>query len=278
MTPRIFCIPAMNAPIIAVIRRGPSEWSHLGKWDLDRRAYEPGGWIKANLYPQRCDLSPDGRWFCYFTLKASAKWKAGSTYIAISRLPWLTALAAWGTNGTWTRGLHFVTDNSVWHVDEPDEGSLAPCRGRFGIAVTPSATFAVERRRGWVEAPGSPPREHNDLWDLRRAGVLKMEKTRPGPGKITRLRVHGHFAAFRSGAPGRSKETCYEIVENGTVNPLEYAQWADWNADGQLLIATIDGKLQVRDYPGSAASIQSEIDLRSFAPNPSPPPGEAHEW
>ena len=68
MSPRIFCIPALKAPIIAVIRRGPSAWCHLGKWDVDRLAYEPGGWIKANLYPQRCDLSPDGRWFCYFTL------------------------------------------------------------------------------------------------------------------------------------------------------------------------------------------------------------------
>jgi hypothetical protein len=51
---------------VAVLRRGPS---HVGRWDLARGTYEPGAWIRANLYPQRCDLSPDGRWLCYFTLK-----------------------------------------------------------------------------------------------------------------------------------------------------------------------------------------------------------------
>ena len=75
MVPRIFCIPASRAPFVAVLRRGPSDWSHLGKWDVGRSVYEPGAWIRANLYPQNCDLSPDGRWFCYSTLKGSAKWK-----------------------------------------------------------------------------------------------------------------------------------------------------------------------------------------------------------
>lgn len=278
MSPRIFCIPALKAPIIAVIRRGPSTWSHLGKWDVDRCAYEPGAWIKANLYPQRCDLSPDGRWFCYFTLKTSATWQVGNTYIAFSRLPWLTALAAWGTCGTWTRGLHFVDDKRVWQIGEPDEGNVAPCRSRYGIAVTKPAAFAVERRRGWTEFPGSPQRARDDMWDLRRVGELKMVKPRPQTSTAVSLRVHGYFAAFRSGPPARTKELCYELIENGKLTPVKDAQWADWSADGRLLVATTDGKLQIRDYSGRATSVQSEMDLRSLTPNPSPPPNEAYQW
>jgi hypothetical protein len=91
-----------------VLGRGPSAWAHVGKWDVTRGRYTPGSWLRGTVYPQRCDLSPDGRWLCYFALKASARWKAGATYVAISRLPWLTALAAWGSCGTWTRGAHFV--------------------------------------------------------------------------------------------------------------------------------------------------------------------------
>src|SRR4029450_1417783 len=83
--PRIFGIPAARAPIVAVLRRGPSDWSHVGRWDVAAGVYEPGAWIRANLYPQRCDLSPDGRWLCYFTLKGGAHWAAGDTYVAISR-------------------------------------------------------------------------------------------------------------------------------------------------------------------------------------------------
>jgi hypothetical protein len=66
--------------------------------------------LHGTLYPQRCDLSPDGRYLCYFALKGDSTWELGATYIAISRLPWLTALVAWRTSGTWTRGAHFVTD------------------------------------------------------------------------------------------------------------------------------------------------------------------------
>src|SRR5262249_14848430 len=117
--PRIFGIPAARAPIVAVLRRGPTGWSHLGRWAVPRGGYEPGTSVRGNLSPQRCDLSPDGRWFCYFTLKGSARWEVGATYVAISRLPWLTALAAWTTCGTWTRGLHFVGDRKLWQAGPP---------------------------------------------------------------------------------------------------------------------------------------------------------------
>jgi hypothetical protein len=54
--------------------------------------------LHGTVYPQRCDLSPDGRYLCYFAFKGDSTWDLGATYIAISRLPWLTALAAWPTS------------------------------------------------------------------------------------------------------------------------------------------------------------------------------------
>ena len=96
MGPRIFGIVALQAPVVAVIRRGPTDWMHVSRWDLEAPAYEPGAWLRGTIYPQRCDLSPDGRWFAYFALKASAEWELGATYIVISRLPWVTALCRVG--------------------------------------------------------------------------------------------------------------------------------------------------------------------------------------
>ena len=81
--PRIFGIPATDAPVVAVIRRGPSDWCHVGRWDVEAMDFQPGSWLRGTIYPQRCDLSPDGRWLCYFTLKAGARWSAGATYIAL---------------------------------------------------------------------------------------------------------------------------------------------------------------------------------------------------
>ncbi|MGH8892147.1 MAG: hypothetical protein ACRDWY_02395 [Actinomycetes bacterium] len=70
--PRLFGIPAENAPVVAVLRRGPSDWWHVGVWATDRMAYEPGAWVHGTVYPQRCDLSPDGRWLCAGPAAASA--------------------------------------------------------------------------------------------------------------------------------------------------------------------------------------------------------------
>lgn len=276
--PRIFCIPALRAPIAAVIRRGPSAWFQLGRWDLLKTGYEAGGWLKASLYPQRCDLSPDGRWFCYVALKGSARWNVGRTFVAVSRLPWFTALAAWTTDGTWTRGVHFVEDTGVWQVGEPDEGNITACRGVFGVAVSTATTFAVERRRGWSEAPGAPAKSRDDMWDLRRAGQLRMERVRPGSAGEVRLRVHGEFAAFRSGSAGPAGQTSYELVRDASTTPLQDAQWADWHYDGRLLVATTDGRLQIREYSRGALPVAWEFDLRPFSPDPSPPPPDALRW
>ena len=196
MGPRIFCIPATASSTIAVIRRGPSAWTHLARWDPAAGVFEAGSWLRGKVFPQRCDLSPDGRWFVYLTLKGGARWNLGMTYVAISRLPWLTALAAWSTGGTWTRGVDFVDVARVWEAGQPDEGDPTPLRKRFGLALTRPATFAVERRLGWVEAATTPPRGPNDAWDERRGDRVTMEKPRP-TDPADRLLVNGRNAAFR---------------------------------------------------------------------------------
>jgi len=271
--PRLFGILAARAPIVAVLRRGPSNWSHAGRWDIARGVYEPGAWIRANLYPQRCDLSADGRWLSYFTLKGGARWNVGDTYVAISRLPWLTALAAWSTAGTWTRGLHFVDDRSVWEVGAPDAGDAAPCRARVGLALTRPATFAVERRRGWTETADTPPRTAADAWDEARGDRVILEK--PRPGGRARLRVRGNYAAFRAGRPGFF---AYEVMEEDAVTALEDVQWADWDADGRLLVATREGRLEIRDGARPAVATPPHADLAALAPEPAPAPAEALRW
>lgn len=272
MSPRLFGIPAAGAPIVAVLRRGPSDWFHVGRWDVARGVYEPGAWIRSNLYPQRCDLSPDGRWLCYFTLLTHAAWRAGAAYVAISRLPWLTALAAWATCDAWTRGAHFTQERGVSMLGPPTEGDIAPCLERFGLAVTRPASFAVERRRGWSESAETPPRAPGDIWDETRR--VTMQKSRPKTGAAVRLSVGGYFAAFRSGAPG---ETVYALVEGQRQRRLDGVQWADWDADGRLLVATAEGRLQIRDGDG-ASDVVWEQDLAGLDPDPTPSPDEATRW
>jgi hypothetical protein len=269
--PRLFGIPARDAPVVAVLRRGPSDWCHLGRWDVGARpAYQPGAWLRARVYPQRCDLSPDGQWLCYFTLRGSADWRAGATYVAVSRLPWATALVAWGTCGTWTRGMQFV-EPSGHQAGPPDEGDDAPLRRSLGLAFTRPAGFAVERRRGWTETDDSPPRAEHDMWDERRADRVTMQKRRPGGGPV--LQVSGTFAAFRELDTIRYGEPVYRLVGD-RGGELPGVQWADWSADGRLLVATVDGRLQVR----RGAEVTWETDLAGLTPDPQPPPPQARRW
>jgi hypothetical protein len=271
--PRVFCVPASDAPIVAVIRRGPSEWCHIGRWDYEQDSYEPGSWLHGVIYPQRCDLSPDGRWFCYFTLKKHADWPASNAYLAISRLPWLTALAAWGVGNTWTRGAHFVFDRSVWEWGDPDIGDAGPCREKHGLAYVRPGTFAVERRRGWTETADTPPRRDDDMWDQHRQ--VRMQK--PCPTDPTRLlRVDGWHAAHRTLEPKRFSPPQYMLDDGSGPRTLAGVWWADWSRGGDLLVTTEDGRLQRRSPDG--ATVDWERDLSVMAPDPKPPPVDASIW
>jgi hypothetical protein len=279
MGPRIFCIPALRAPVVAIIRRGPSSWMHVSRWDLEKPEYEPGSWLRGTIYPQRCDVSPDGRWFISFSLKAFAEWDLGPTYIAISRLPWLTALAAWGIGSTWTRGMQFLEDASVWQVEEPDVGDLDAVRGRFGLRMSRADSFAVERRRGWTETADTPPRAADDAWDERRGDRIVMQKIRPSSNGSERLTVRGTYAAVRE-LHGIRTDVRYELHRAGEPTHLEGVQWADWDARGRLLVATADGQLQIRNVASTSGPgiVEWEADENALAPDPTPPPPEAADW
>ena len=49
---------------------------------------------------------------------------------------------------------------------------------------------------------------------------------------------------------------------------------SDWSADGRLLVATVDGRLQVRD----GSTVSGEVDLAALTPDPRPPPTLATRW
>lgn len=258
--------------MVAVLRRGPSRWWQVGRWDLARLVFEPGAWYAGQLYPQKCDLSPDGRWLAYSALDATADWPAGTIYEAISRLPWLHALAAWEAGTTYTRGLHF-TDERATNVGEPDVGDVSPLLRCYGLALNRPEQFAVERRRGWTETADSPRRDPRDTWDERRRA--RMEKRRPGGGCT--LRVEGAYAAFRS-MPGHRDPALYSLHGGGRVEVLAGVQWADWDAAGRLLLVTAEARLQVHASPEVRSAPLFDHDLAAYRPAPEPAPAWARQW
>ncbi len=273
--PRVFCIPDPTATVAAVLQRRPGKWWRVGRWDWATGAYEAGAWFSGSLYPQRCDLSPGGRWFCYFAFKSESDWPAGECYTAVSRLPWLRALAAWREIGTYSRGFTFDPDPAAWEVGPPTVGAIGPCWAVCGLRFTDPAQFAVERRRGWRESASTPPRDLGDVWDQHRD--VTMEKSNPVGGKRI-LSVSGRFEAFRE-CPNSCppQDSPYTLARPGrAAEPIPGVQWADWTAAGHLAVATWGGYLQLRDASGSR--VLSEVWLPEGEPAPHRAPDWAGEW
>jgi hypothetical protein len=218
----------------------------VGRWDLASGRYESGAWLGGRLFPRRSDLSPDGRLLCYFVHKPSARWEHGETYVAVSKLPWLTALVAVATCGTWTRGYHFTLDG---------RSELAASVGLpspYGLGSIPAVQFATERRRGWHEAPDSPVRDPKDTWDERR--TARMMKRQPGGHRILHVESLGWAGGeFGVGQAVDGLRVSYALESDGDRTILDDLQWADWDQDGRLLAATVDGRLQHRRLHSAGA-------------------------
>jgi len=269
--PRIYCLPATKAPIVAVFRRGPTNWSHVGRWDLAERRYDPGAWLRGRIFPRRSDLSPDGRFLCYFAHKPSATWEHGEAYVALSKLPWLTALHAFCTCGTWTRGYHFTEDED----GENSVDTTLPIP--YGLCSISVVQFANERRRGWEEAADSPPRDPRDAWDERRNA--RLQKRQPGGDRLLCVESLGWAGGeFGVDQAVDGLRVAYWLEVDGKIQLLNQLQWADWDRDGHLLVATRSGKLQIWNLDGDGSELRFEEDLSLAEPNPAPAPAWATRW
>jgi hypothetical protein len=269
--PRIYCIPATEAPVVAVFRRGPTNWSHVGRWDLKERRYEPGAWLGGRIFPRRSDLSPDGRFLCYFAHKPSATWEHGEAYVALSKLPWLSALHAFPTCGTWTRGYYFT---EVKDRENPEDAKLPI---PYGLRSIPVVQFANERRRGWEETADSPQRDSKDAWDARRNA--RLQKRQPGGDRILCVESRGYAGGeFGVDQAVDGLRVGYWLEGDGKIELLDHFQWADWDRDGHLLAATRNGKLQIWMLDGNRSEVLFEEDLSRYEPNPTRAPAWAHRW
>jgi hypothetical protein len=275
----IHVIQATRVPAAVVFRRGPSQWWHIARWHLDTGEVEGGAWFRGALYPRRCDLSPDGKLLYYFALKGTRREFLGmtgvQTYSAVSKAPWLFALAAWRELGTWTRGYHFIEgspEEGQIEIGRPDAGDAGPLGGRYRLACTGVLQYEAERRRGWVEHEACPPRKPSDAWDERRSVIL----TRPSPAGRGRLVLTDQ--GWSTEGPGRieGRSAVYRIEEGRRSTELPEAAWASFDQVGRLLVATRQGQLQIRD--AGSGKVVREASVGELKPSPRAAPDWAQRW
>ena len=144
---RMYAILARKARFGVVFRRGPSKSVLLIGWNTSNDTFQQGQWLRGRIYERRCDLSPDGNLLLYF---AASYRKPYYSWSAISRPPYLTALALWPKGDGWGGGGHFLSQHRIALNHRGGEMTIAE-----GFSI-PKWLRAEQfgKRPGWEETVG----------------------------------------------------------------------------------------------------------------------------
>jgi hypothetical protein len=112
--PRLHVILAREAPLAVVLRRGPANQVCTMLWNRRTDEFTLGQWLKGRIYEDKCGLSPDGRFFIYFAYDGRPHREYGPSWTAVSRAPWLKAIALYAKGDTWGGGGFFTGPRTYW--------------------------------------------------------------------------------------------------------------------------------------------------------------------
>jgi hypothetical protein len=275
--PRLHVLPAADSAV--VIRRGPSRWWHILRWRLDAPGVEPGAWFGGQLYPRRSAVSADGKLLGYYAL--AGKPPPWDSYLAVSKVPWLHALAAWHWGSTWHWGCEFLSDDRF-------------CTGEAEPTAPDSGSYPA----GLAPRPPLPSIDHHDLWrtrdvqsELRRGWVqqlvgadewlsagspLMLRRPQPGGSGAALLLVHRGHDFARHGVEGA--DISYALERDGDRSALSDVAWADWDRRGRMLIATVAGELRIAEVTPAGVETVWSHDLSHLEPSPARAPEWARRW
>jgi hypothetical protein len=296
--PRVYVLIARSVQSAIIFRRGSGKNVAVLRWDIARDVLEEGHWLSGRIYERRCDLTPSGEYLVYFAAKFKGPYP---TYTAVSRPPWLTALALWRGHGTWGGGGYFQDDKTLLLNRR---GSLAVDEGRvharFSVAsVGPHAGFGEDNplwhsrmlRDGWTMTNAGTWAPTHSLSGER--ATIAGEETRvwwriDPPMTYRRVQPHAPHAVLemRIGGlheidgPWYATEHVVLDAKGRQRASLGRTDWADWDALGDLLFAR-DGRIHrvPREHALHPQDAAREVfDLRAMKPVRRISPPWAREW
>jgi hypothetical protein len=236
--------------------------------------FEVGQWFKGRIYERRCDLSPNGRLLVYF----AAKYRAPLySWTAVSRPPFLTALALWPKDDCWGGGGHFLTQHRIALNHRANEMKLGDgfripkwlrveSFGKYsGRGEDDPIWEATLQKNGW--ALTSWPSKTKDefgakvMWEP--SPPIAWRKPNPRWPKKYSLEMSIIGIGEKSG-PWYVTE--HSIVRDGRdLDRLGRSDWADWDSSGDLLFA-MDGCLyRARCRAGALTSLEDADKVADFS-------------
>jgi hypothetical protein len=308
---RIHVLVARKAPVAVIFRRGSSKWTQVIKWNTDDDTFEYGQWFRGQMYPRRSDLSPDGSLLVYFCAKWSGrrieeaermldKKNAGKptydlrlllkrkpkvrdeytyAWTAVSRPPYLTALALWPKGDCWHGGGLFKSNRLLWLNHKPLVA--VPHRDHLPVGLR------VEANPGACgeDDPIYSMRLERDGW--KRVQDWKYEWAGLGNGFRTEQPDVLEKAAMKNASMKlvmRRSISVFKYTESFSVKSdsseveLRRAEWVDWDYAGRLVFFR-SGRLYAANLSEFPTISETElVDLNPLKPEATVSPEWARRW
>jgi hypothetical protein len=226
-------------------------------WDRRRNKFELGQWLKGRIYERRSDLSPDGKYFIYFAM--NGKWKSEShgAWTAISRAPYLKALAmfpkgdCWHGGGLWTgRATYWLNDgygHSVLHKTTAVRRDMKFQPSEYYGGECLSVYYPRLLRDGWRLI------EHVERHKFQSKDIF--EKTIANGWTLRKI---AHAEIDRPEGKG-----CYwdehELVDPRSGSVIAHPSWEWADIDGKRLIWAANGKLCCAQIKKNGLTSEAEL-------------------
>lgn len=288
---RLYGILARAANKAVVFRRGPSKRVQLLLWHTDVDEFEEGQWFKGRIYERRCDLSPCGSLLVYFAAKHK---QPLFSWTAVSKPPFLTALALWPKGDCWGGGGLFEGEKILQLNHREGERKLAEgFQLPKNFRVKPLGQHAgggednpIEdmrlKRDGWKMIQSGEAVEHglrHSIWIKFKPPLVYSKPHAQTRGRYE-LQTYLHGIKERDG-PWYIIEHVVKDTKDGSTLSLGRAEWAEWCHSGDLLFANY-GRLFRLGFSGgvlnelSAAKLIIDLNGRTFKEMEAP--AEAKQW
>ena len=267
-----------------VFRRGPTKQTLILTWDLETDILTEGQWLKGRIHERRSDLSPDGELLLYAATKGGGDL---SSWTAISKPPYLTALALWTDPGVWGGG-HFGDDWRTVYLNQlainlaGRDKTIDAVSSQFRVALQPVYLTELEmslqrlEREGWrIERGERSKRPRSARYDVVfDPPIVQTKNIRPGTSLVVEL----HALHETNGRP--YVEMASVRGEDGAIRlDLGRVDWTDVDHSGDVLIAS-NGcirRLKLSALDNGAAPVLV-ADLNPLVFRPMETPAAALRW
>jgi hypothetical protein len=237
---RLEVLLAPKARKAVVLRRGPAKQVCTVGWDLSNDTFQLGQWLKGRIHGYCCDLSPDGGYFVYDVVRASAG--EYETWTAISHAPYLKAIGRWKVSAGLPGGGWFLAEDRCWlhnacdahqeceeitqELTEVDDELGRDCRKVY---------IRRQLRDGW--------KFHSKVGDVIGLEVYRFEK----PVGENRVLRNIFDDTERLGLQRGSCPSEYELVDFATGEVQLHRNWEWADSDDRRLLWAEGGKIFAAD-------------------------------